>query len=261
MKRITIPRLKLCAAVLTSQLVQVVRAISIFERADLSLWTDSEIVLYWLRKRSDELNIFVANRVTMILQNTEINQWHHVRSAENPADLVSRGMSVSDLLRAVLWWHGPNFLITDLMEWPLWKGNKADVVIQQAVESECKKVKRKKVQILSLTASNRTGHEFCLMNKISDYDRINCITAYVLRFCRLCYATIAKRKQANLLALGDAESASSNQCSELSIRESEAALQYWVRVSQMNDFPEEYSQISNGRAISTEVNYGNYRHF
>lgn len=88
LKRLTIARLELSAVVLASQLVPIIRAISIFAKVDPFMWTDSEIVLYWLRKKNEELNMFVSNRVTTILQNTERDHWRHVKSADNPADLI-----------------------------------------------------------------------------------------------------------------------------------------------------------------------------
>ena len=40
------------------------------------------------------------------------------RSADNPADLVTRGLTVPDLSDATLWWHGPSWLSDDLSLWP-----------------------------------------------------------------------------------------------------------------------------------------------
>ena len=45
-------------------------------------------------------------------------QWHHVRSKENPADIVSRGCSAKELMNHKLWWHGPAFLTDSIKPWP-----------------------------------------------------------------------------------------------------------------------------------------------
>ena len=36
-------------------------------------------------------NIYVANRVSLIQDNTDLSQWRHVRSKDNPADAWSKG--------------------------------------------------------------------------------------------------------------------------------------------------------------------------
>ncbi|GFW40537.1 integrase catalytic domain-containing protein [Trichonephila clavipes] len=53
---------------------------------------------------------FVANRVATIQHLTNAEQWHHVSSEQNPADLVSRGLDPSSLYNNSLWWNGPKFL-------------------------------------------------------------------------------------------------------------------------------------------------------
>ncbi len=54
-------------------------------------WTDSAIALCWIKGSPSNLNIYVANRVAAIHKMTSPQQWKHVRSKHNPADLASRG--------------------------------------------------------------------------------------------------------------------------------------------------------------------------
>ncbi|GFX74832.1 integrase catalytic domain-containing protein [Trichonephila clavipes] len=76
------------------------------------LWSDSTIVLAWIQKEPNLLKTFVANRVATIQHLINQEQWHHVSSEQNPADLVSRGLDPSSLLNNSLWWNGPKFLTT-----------------------------------------------------------------------------------------------------------------------------------------------------
>ncbi|GFT59084.1 uncharacterized protein TNCV_186611 [Trichonephila clavipes] len=62
-KSLTIPRLELCAAVLLAKLVKRVVAALQLENAEIYLWSDSMIVLAWLRKEPMDLKTFVQNRV------------------------------------------------------------------------------------------------------------------------------------------------------------------------------------------------------
>ncbi|GFX28503.1 integrase catalytic domain-containing protein [Trichonephila clavipes] len=111
-KSLTIPRLELCAAVLLAKLGKRVVAALQLETAELYLWSNSMIVLEWLRKEPMDLT-FVQNRVAKI-QELYLNQlWRHVPSDQNPADLVSRGVDPDKLLQQNLWFNGPTFLSGD----------------------------------------------------------------------------------------------------------------------------------------------------
>ncbi|KAJ8887764.1 hypothetical protein PR048_013982, partial [Dryococelus australis] len=55
------------------------------------LWTDSMVVLAWLRAQSSKWKTFIANRVSKVQPLTNINNWGHVSSQENPADIIMQG--------------------------------------------------------------------------------------------------------------------------------------------------------------------------
>lgn len=74
----------------------------------VTLWGDSTIVLGWIKSPPSSLKTFVANRVSKIQDMTENIAWHHMSSKENPADLITRGVSVDTLLNKSLWWNGPH---------------------------------------------------------------------------------------------------------------------------------------------------------
>ncbi|GFT00982.1 uncharacterized protein TNCV_4053931 [Trichonephila clavipes] len=112
-KSLTIPRLELCAAVLLAKLVKRVVAASQLETAELYLWSDSMIVLAWLRKEPMDLKTFVQNKVAKIQELYPNQLWRHVTSDQNPADLVSRGVDPDKLLQQNLWFNEPTFLSGD----------------------------------------------------------------------------------------------------------------------------------------------------
>ncbi|GFU02095.1 uncharacterized protein TNCV_533161 [Trichonephila clavipes] len=112
-KSLTIPRLELCAAVLLAKLVKRVVAVLQLETAELYLWSDSMIVLAWLRKEPMDLKTFVQNRVAKIQELYPNQLWRHVPSDQNPADLVSRRVDPDKLLQQNLWFNGPTFLSGD----------------------------------------------------------------------------------------------------------------------------------------------------
>ncbi|GFT94520.1 integrase catalytic domain-containing protein [Trichonephila clavipes] len=91
-KSVTMPRLELCAAVLLAKLMKRVETALQMKTPPVYLWSDSTIVLAWIQKEPNLLKTFVANRVATIQHLTNAEQWHHVSSEQNPADLVSRGL-------------------------------------------------------------------------------------------------------------------------------------------------------------------------
>ena len=74
---------------------------------------DSTVALHWIR-RNGEFKQFVENRVRKNQEKSYI-EWRHVTSADNPADLGSRGGNVSQ--SANLWWKCPTWLL-DTDKWP-----------------------------------------------------------------------------------------------------------------------------------------------
>ncbi|GFX07877.1 hypothetical protein TNCV_4161461 [Trichonephila clavipes] len=53
----------------------------------------------------------MTNRVSKIHQLSFRDQWHHIASEKNPADVLSRGLLPEELRDDSLWWHGPELLL------------------------------------------------------------------------------------------------------------------------------------------------------
>lgn len=60
-------------------------------------WTVSMVVLAWMNSQTSRLKTFVANRVCQILDSTSIEQWSHVKTDDNPADVLSRGVTPREI--------------------------------------------------------------------------------------------------------------------------------------------------------------------
>ena len=88
-----------------------------FDMRKVSFFSDSTALLWWLRT-SSPMSIFVANRVCQILDRTQLSQWLHVSTQENPADIPTRGATPKGLKKSQLWWEGPSFLQQPRSEWP-----------------------------------------------------------------------------------------------------------------------------------------------
>ncbi|GFU71180.1 DUF1758 domain-containing protein [Trichonephila clavipes] len=79
------------------------------------MWTDSTIALAWIKTEPHKLKTFVSNRVAEIQALSKDYHWKHVSSKDNPADLISRGCNVDELLKNEMWFLGPD-LQTDKYE-------------------------------------------------------------------------------------------------------------------------------------------------
>nr|CAI5839603.1 unnamed protein product [Callosobruchus analis] len=62
---------------------------------------------------------FVANRIAEIQSITNNENWYHVNSSNNPADLISRGLYPSDIMENKLWWYGAQHLLQPQSNWPM----------------------------------------------------------------------------------------------------------------------------------------------
>lgn len=114
----TIPRLELAAAVVAIQLDQTIRQSFQLPLLDSVFWTDSTIVLHYIKNQKKRFQTFVANRVVQIHNGSNESQWRHVDTSQNPADHVSRGMPANELVNDERWIRGPAFLWKTEEFWP-----------------------------------------------------------------------------------------------------------------------------------------------
>ncbi|XP_023316217.1 uncharacterized protein LOC111694003 [Trichogramma pretiosum] len=114
----TVPRLELCAAALLVRLVKSLLDGLRFPPARIFCWSDSSVVLEWLRGHPSRWPTFVANRVSDIQTGLPDACWRHVRTMDNPADCATRGLSPLELAAFPLWWNGPSWLLDEEATWP-----------------------------------------------------------------------------------------------------------------------------------------------
>lgn len=169
LKTISLPRLELSGALLLSQLMQNVCSSMQFDEPETFCWTDSTIVLAWIKGSPSRWSVFVANRVADIQRHFPISHWQHVPSEDNPADCSSRGVRPTDLADHPLWWAGPPWLSLSSKHWP----SQTDI-------GDTNEEKRSKTTILITTMDQSWN----LKDKYSSYNRLIRITAYCIRFTR-----------------------------------------------------------------------------
>lgn len=213
LKTHTLPRLELLGAVLLSRLsLSVMNALTDINFTKISYYCDSTIVLSWIKLDLSQLKQFVANRIAEITKSTEISHWKHVRSQENPADIISRGINPNELLNANLWWNGPTFLHSH---------NEPDSPVN--INLDFNQLPEVKQSVSTISVVNI--EHFDIFDKYSDLHKMQRIVAYCYRFM---YITLKKRTYQTTL---------------LSVEELNNAHQALVRLCQADQFTLELKSL------------------
>ena len=75
-------------------------------------------MLRYIRNETKRFHTFVANRIEIIRDGSDPDQWRHVGGDLNPADDLSRGLSGEALLSSDSWIKGLAFLWEQKERWP-----------------------------------------------------------------------------------------------------------------------------------------------
>ncbi|OXU30532.1 hypothetical protein TSAR_002378 [Trichomalopsis sarcophagae] len=110
--------LELCGAVILSRLAAYILSKVKRKPSQQHFWSDSKVVLAWLQAHLSKWKPFIGNRVSEIMTSLPDSVWHHVKSADNPTDLATRGVSLAQLQNSRLWWKGPAWLSQPADDWP-----------------------------------------------------------------------------------------------------------------------------------------------
>ncbi|CAK1591284.1 unnamed protein product [Parnassius mnemosyne] len=168
--QISIPRLELMGAVLLAKLITNVANILGIDHNNIHGWTDSTVVLAWLSSHPSRWTTFIGNRTSDVLSNLDNTQWAHVRSAQNPADLASRGCTPLELAENSLWLQGPSWL-------------KDGNIIYKRPKSISTTLEQRKLKVHAVTNS-QFATDFDLWKKFSSLQRLIRVVAFCRRFLR-----------------------------------------------------------------------------
>jgi hypothetical protein len=163
------------------------------------------------------MKTFVANRIAEIHELTEIDSWRHIPTAENPADIISRGLQPEQLKDATLWWSGPTFTNDDESSWP-----RTSITITEDQLPEMKQVTALVIQ---------QSESWSAITKFSEFLKLQRVMAYVWRFIDNCKSVNPKRSQA------------------LTVSEMSSSLSCIIRIVQREAFHSEITDIQEGKQI------------
>lgn len=163
----------------------------------------------------------MSNRVVEIQTLIPHHQWHHVKSEDNPADAISRGIDPSKIKTSNLWWNGPS-----------WLKNAEYLVINTAPQTT-EEVK-KSYQVTTTTMSGALQEEN-IYERFSSMLKRNRVISCCLRFIHNC------RKQ---------EKASGY----LSVQEIAGAQTQIIKLEQQKFFTKEINTLKKKGKLNKESN-------
>ncbi|XP_063412631.1 uncharacterized protein LOC134695338 [Mytilus trossulus] len=108
----TIPRLELCAAVLSVEIADTLKEQLKLDSTYFHFYTDSNVVLGYLTNETRRFYVYVSNRVNRIRTSSSPSQWSYISTDLNPADVATRSLNTLDLPSSV-YLQGPTFLSQD----------------------------------------------------------------------------------------------------------------------------------------------------
>ncbi|XP_070066880.1 uncharacterized protein [Drosophila virilis] len=83
-----------------------------------TFWTDSKDVLYWIRSDARKFQQFIALRIGEILEESDVDSWRWVPSAQNVADDGTKWTKTPEIHGSTRWFNGPPFLYLEESQWP-----------------------------------------------------------------------------------------------------------------------------------------------
>lgn len=79
-------RLELQVALMVTRLAKTIEKEHDFKITRRIFWSDSQTVLYWIKKDPRNFKVCVANRLDVIRENSEISEWRWIPTKDYPAD-------------------------------------------------------------------------------------------------------------------------------------------------------------------------------
>ncbi|XP_042243375.1 uncharacterized protein LOC121880285 [Homarus americanus] len=110
------------------------------------------LVLQYIANSSRRFQTFVANRIAVIQELSRTDQWRHVGTSLNPADDVTRGLPVLDLVAGSRWIRRPDFLLSVEERWP--KGKELPAVLNDLLEVK-REVHQRSVVALAVSEQSK----------------------------------------------------------------------------------------------------------
>lgn len=216
---VTLPRLELCGALLSTKLCKKVLDSFKIHIDRIYYWTDSTIVLCWINSDASTLKTFVSNRISQIQSLTDSRNWRHVPTDSNPADIISRGINPQHISQNHLWWNGPSWLSVSDDYWP----KQYPLTFNKIPETK----------IVTLIVTN--DEPYAILTRFSSFKKMVKVVAYLLRF----------RKNASV-------NRTSRNTGSLSVIELSYSTNVIIKMVQKQEFHNEINSLSKSASVHNQ---------
>ncbi|XP_063529496.1 uncharacterized protein LOC134740806 isoform X1 [Cydia strobilella] len=228
-KSLTIPKLELNGALLLAILARkVYTALSLKYSVSAHLYSDSMILLAWLKTLPVKLNMYVGNRVDKINKLSSGFEWHYVNTHDNAADILSRGVEPQLLEKCDIWWHGPKFLSD-----PTYHHKPVELDILKSDVPELRPTTETCYTCVDVSSSSIDA----LIQKCSNINKLTRIVGYLLRFVFNCKHLNINKRQGHL-----------------SPQELESALRIIIKCEQRKFFCNDIEDLNNKFSLKSSIN-------
>lgn len=174
LKQMTIPRLELTAAVLSVRLDKMLKK-ELF-------WTE------YIANDSARFHTFVANRISVLRENTDVQQGRFIDSKQKPADEASRGLSEKKFMENRRWIDGPEFLWESQHTWP------AETKNHESLTQNDPEVKGR-TAVCNASVQDVSSPTHKLLHFFSYWTRLLRAVAWYQKLGKILLALAAKRKE------------------------------------------------------------------
>lgn len=239
LKQTTIPRIELTAAMVAAKTDKMLRTELQMNLLESTFWTDSTTVLKYIENENLRFKTFVANRIAVIRELTNPQQWRYVGTAINPADCASRGLAPSKLMKSLSWFHGPAFLKTPERQWP----ERPD---KERIDKDDSEVRHATMVHLTNAAENvHTLNK--LINHYSSWHRVKRAVAWMIKLKDLLLRRCEKRKET--YAKQKEQDYESMQTT-LTLKDLVQAETEIIKFCQSQQFQEEITMLKKGKCVT-----------
>ncbi|XP_045161949.2 uncharacterized protein LOC123526762 [Mercenaria mercenaria] len=238
LKQVTIPRLELTAATVAVRTDRMVKSEIDIPLNDSVFWTDSMSVLRYIMNTTSRFHTFVANRLSVIHEGSNPDQWRYVSTKLNPADIASRGIPATDLSRH--WIEAPEFL---------WKSILPETTIQVSDSLLDDDPEVKKINFVKSVTNNVTFESIeedpihKLILHYSSWLRLKRAVAWILKVRAKLLQRVKCKSSSQSHFSGDIDRG----CPDITVHDLNLAEIIVISYTQKNAFPEEIATLASGK--------------
>lgn len=230
MNGLTIPKMELNGAVLLANLLNETRRDFNLDPHSIIAFSDSKVVLAWINGDSDRWTKYVSKRTKEINGLVSHANWYYVNTHDNPADVASRGCSSEQILNDTKWFHGPEWALKAIEDWPINHTEFDTILEEKSIVHHC--------QIKSDPLYD------VIIYRISSIEKLISTTALIFKYMAILKSRVdTKRKNPSLYKNIQLSLVDRRILKPLSVEERRHALRFWVLYVQHHEFGYEIKSL------------------